>query len=247
MFIFIGAMAVIFLASLIKSTFGFGEGMVNMSLLTLLLGLDQAVPLVAILALGGSAYILLQDFKQVDWKELWPFLIGALLAAPIGLSMGEYLPAFWMRKLLGLLIMVFAVFKLYQSYQIAEDLGEPKGPEGRKWGYLFGLLGGLFGGAYNVAGPAGVLYGNFRAWPPAIFRVTMQGYFMLLGIAVVSGHAYMGRYSPEVLKMAAFALIPIALGVFLGRFFNQKLSNPALFNKLVYFLLILLGLILIIK
>ena len=54
MLIFIGVMGVIFLASLAKSTFGFGEGMVNMSLLTLLLGLDQAVPLVAILALGGS-------------------------------------------------------------------------------------------------------------------------------------------------------------------------------------------------
>jgi len=247
MLIFIGVMAVIFLASLVKSTFGFGEGMVNMSLLTLLLGLDQAVPLVAILALGGSAYIIIQDYKTMDWRELLPLLIGALIAAPLGLSVAQFLPAIWMRKLLGLLIMAFAIYKLYQSYQLAQEVAEPKGPAGRKWGYLYGFFGGLFGAAYNVAGPAGVLYGNFRAWRPAVFRVTLQGYYLLLGVAVVSGHGYMGRYTSDILQMAAVALIPIVLGVILGRFFNSKLSNPALFNKLVYGLLIILGLILIFK
>ena len=57
--------AVIFLATLIRSAFGFGEALVAVPLLALLIPVEVAVPLAVLFSITVAAIVVLQDWHKV--------------------------------------------------------------------------------------------------------------------------------------------------------------------------------------
>ncbi len=235
--ILMAVLGIVFLAAFVKSAFGFGEGMVNMALLTLVVDLSFSAPFVAIIALAGGLYMLARDWKMVVWRELVYLLLAALLLVPIGVWVGIYANARVMKAVLGGLILSFAIYKL-----AAPKLGRLKNAS---WGLAFGAVGGFFGGAYNVAGPPGALYGNMREWNPSVFRVSMQGYYVPISLFALTSRALEGQYTPDVLWAALFSVPAIILGIIGGKALNQRIKRPLVFQRIVSGMLIVLGTLLI--
>jgi len=113
------------------------------------------------------------------------------------------------------------------------------------WAFGFGFVGGLLSGAYNVAGPAAVIYGNCRGWQPAEFKSNLQAFFLINDLTVVAGHALAGNLTPIVWSNYLVALPAIVLGIFVGLKIDRRM-NPSVFRKIVLVLLIVMGLRLII-
>jgi uncharacterized protein len=82
--------------------------------------------------------------------------------------------------------------------------------------FLVGLIAGVLGGAYNTNGPPVVIFGMMRAWPAERFRATLQGYFLPTGLLIMLGHGAAGFWTGPVLRLYAFSLPAIILGVWLG-------------------------------
>lgn len=236
--IFLCILLIIISAAFIKSAFGFGDGMVNMALLTQLIGIEQAAPLVILLSLLVSSYILIKNRKLVDWKNAFPLMLSAILFAPLGIKLLDWSDPDVMRKILGIFIILFAVYRLFKP-----SLGSLKS---NKWSLLFGATGGLTGGAYSIAGPPAVIYATLIKWPPKAFRASIQAYFVPLGCTVVLGRAYGGDYTLEILELVLWAIPALLIGILLGKWLNQSIKNPKQFNKYIYSLLIVLGLSLVI-
>lgn len=234
--ILVAVLGIVFLAAFVKSAFGFGEGMVNMALLTLVVDLNFSGPFVAIIALAGGLYMLARDWKLVVWKELGKLLLGALIFIPIGLFAGIYANEEIMTAILGALIVSFAAYKL-----IAPELGRLKNDN---WGLAFGAVGGFFGGAYNVAGPPAALFGNLREWNPAVFRVSLQGYYVPISFFALSGRAMAGQYNADIIWAAVYSIPAILLGIIAGKVLNRAIKNPLVFQRIIYSMLIVLGILL---
>jgi len=210
-----------------------------MSILTFFFSLKFAAPFVALLSGIGSLYIIVRDREDWSFTNVKVLVFGAIFTIPLGIWIAANSDAQLMRRFLGIIVAAFSIYNLLKT-----KLGHL--PDDR-WAWLFGGIGGILGGAYNVSGPAVVIYGNLRAWPPAVFRVTLQAYFASLSVIVVSTHGFQGHLTKELLLTVLYALPTAFIGIVLGRWVNRKIKNPDLFRRIIYGILLLLGGILMLK
>lgn len=226
------ASLVILTSTLIRATFGFGNALLAMPLLVLLLGVREASPLVALVGLVISALMLLRGWQALQWKEILVLLLASLPGVPLGLLLLTSLPEPAVRKLLGLVLAGFGVYNL-------SGIKLPK-VDGGWLAVPFGLLAGVLGGAYNTNGPPVLIYGYLRGWDKDQFRASLQGFFLVSNLMVIAGHGLAGLWTPRVLILFGIS-IPLAAGaVLIGERLASRLSQAA-FDRAVHYLLILLG------
>ena len=227
--------AIACLATFVKSAFGFGEGLVSMALLSFVVGLDFSIPFVALTSFFSSLFILLRDRKDIHFAGVKMLLLGALFFAPLGIYTADLLDEKLLRKTLGILISLYAIYSLLQPN--LKEIADKRGV----WAVLSGAFGCFLGGAYNIAGPPIVIYANMRDYKPAVFRATMQGFFTPLSLYVISGHIYMGNFNQNVVYCLLWALPPMLLGIAIGKWVNQKIENPNKFRRIIFLILVILG------
>ena len=61
-------LSIIFIASLVRSTFGFGESLIAVPLLSLLIPIEIAVPLSVLISIFIAAVVVAQDHKQIHYN-----------------------------------------------------------------------------------------------------------------------------------------------------------------------------------
>src|SRR5262245_25067845 len=89
----IGAAVVMFLAALTRSTFGFGEALVAMPLLALVLDdVRIATALVAISSIFNGLLILFTGPEGTDWRGAWRLIVGCMLGIPLGVYVLIHIP-----------------------------------------------------------------------------------------------------------------------------------------------------------
>lgn len=227
---------IIFISTLIRSAFGFGDAIIAMPLLVLFIDIKIVTPLIALIAFFISISILIKNWKQIEFKSAWRLIIASLAGIPIGLWYLKDANENIIKLVLGAMILIFAVFKLVQPKIIVlkSDI----------LAWLFGFIAGVLGGAYNTNGPPIVIYSTLKQWNPQNFRATLQGYFFTTGILVVAGHAFAGNFSSYVLIHFLYCLPVVLFSVIIGARLNRRMSFVR-FHKYIYLLLILLSLNLI--
>jgi uncharacterized membrane protein YfcA len=225
---------ILFLATLLRAIAGFGESVLAMPLLTLLVGVTTAVPIVALLAATLSVGLLVEQRRRVEWRAALRLIGWSLLGIPFGLLLLRAVPPSYGQRVVGTLLVAYGGYCL---------LGPrlPRVPA-TPWTALFGLLSGIIGGAYSTNGPVVVVYGTLQGWSPAQFHSTLQAYFLVTGLTIVLGHALTGLWTPLVLGVYLAALPGVGVGLWLGRRWRARLP-VAHFQRLVYLLLVVLGLL----
>jgi uncharacterized membrane protein YfcA len=78
-------LAVLFLATLVRSAFGFGEALVAVPLLALLIPVTVAAPLAVLLSVTVAAVVLAQDWRHVHLGGAWRLVLATLPGIPLGL------------------------------------------------------------------------------------------------------------------------------------------------------------------
>jgi uncharacterized membrane protein YfcA len=230
--------AILFLAALTKATLGFGESLLAIPLLTMVVGVQTAAPLVSLLAATVTLLLLVRNRQQIDLTATWRLLAAAVVGVPIGVWWLAALPATWVTAVLGGLLVTVGVYNLLQPQWI--------GLQDTKWTYLFGFLAGVLGGAYNIASPPVLIYGAVRRWPPEQFRVTMQGFFLPVSALILIGHAGAGLWTRQVLLLYALAWPIMLVAFWLGNHFAQRVK-PQILGRLLYGALIVLGMALLVR
>ncbi len=227
---------ILFISSFIRSTFGFGDALVAMPLLSLVMGLRSATPLVALIASTIALTILLRNWTRVDIRSAWRLVVSSLMGIPIGLILLKGTYDNLLKSLLALLLIAYGLYSLFKPKWIIY-LKE-------KSAFVFGFFAGILGGAYNTNGPPVVIYGTLKQWAPESFRATLQGYFLPTGLAILLGHGLGGLWTAQVVQTYLCALPVVFVAVFLGGRINKVLPAQR-FVRTIYFLLIALGLLLL--
>ena len=209
-------LAVLFLATFIRSALGFGEALVAVPLLALTLPVQVAAPLAVLVSITVAVVVVIQDWRSVHVRSAGWLVLSTLFGIPLGLLLLKTVPESIVKGILGAFIIAFALYSLAgRKPELHSDRLAP----------LFGFAAGILGGAYGMNGPPLVVYGVLRRWQPAQFRATLQGYFLIASIVGMAGYALTGLWTRAV--SAYFLLsLPLALiAIFLGHAAHRRLSS----------------------
>lgn len=231
---------VIFLATLIRSAFGFGEALVAVPLLALRIPFGIAVPLSVLVSIFVAAIVVVQDWKKIHFKSAGWLVFFTLLGIPLGLFLLIAGNEQILKSGLGLLIIAFSVYSLSGKKNIHLK------SDSMIWLSGCGFLAGVFGGAYGLNGPPLVVYGTMRRWSAQHFRATLQGYFLPASLIAMAGYGYKGLWVSAVSHYFLISIPVMIPAVFLGRMINHRLKGEKFFHY-VYAGLIAIGVILLMQ
>ena len=231
-------LAVVFLATVIRSAFGFGEALIAVPLLALTIPLKTSVPLAVLLSIVIAAVIVAQDWRHVHVSSAWRLVLSTFVGIPLGLWLLTAVDERIVKAVLAVIIILFAVYLL-----AGRGRSELKSD---RWAWLFGFAAGVLGGAYGMNGPPLVIYGAMRRWSPEHFRATLQGYFLPASLVGMAGYWAEGLWTREVTRYFLLGL-PLALvAIVVGRIVNRRLS-VARFRLYIHLGLIAIGAILLLQ
>ena len=210
--------ATVVLGALIQGTAGFGLGLFSMGFLVLLMPVQEAAVMIAILGLFSTALNLWTVRHAIVWSEAWPILLTCIPATIVGAYLLTSLPAELLRKGLAVMILLGCLATLCSS---ADDKLHRPFP----WAYVAGLFGGLFGGALNVGGPPGVIYTLLRGWDKERSKALLSTYFFVSALVRVPVHFVTGTATRDLL-LRSLVVLPFALlSSYLGTRLFSRLSN----------------------
>ncbi|TZF82734.1 sulfite exporter TauE/SafE family protein [Pedobacter sp. BS3] len=239
-FITIYILAVVFIATLIRSTIGFGESLVAVPLLALRLPLEIAVPFSVLLSVTVAGIVVVQDWKKIHVQSAGWLVLFTLLGIPLGLLLLTSGNDSIVKAGLGTIIIAFSVYSL--TGRRIKELTSDNGI----WLFGCGLLAGIFGGAYGLNGPPLALYGSMRRWSAQHFRATLQGYFLPASFIGMLGYWLKGLWTSEITHYYLLSLPVMIPAIFLGRVINHRLKGEKFFHY-VYVGLIGIGAVLLVQ
>jgi hypothetical protein len=231
-------LAVLFFATLIRSAFGFGEALIAVPLLALLMPVEVAAPVAVLCSITVALIVVLQDWRHIHLRSAGWLVISTFFGIPLGLVILKTLPEGTVKSVLAVIIIGFSAFSLRTGgrHELKTD----------RHAWIFGFLAGILGGAYGMNGPPLVVYGSLRRWSPGHFRATLQGYFLPASIVGMAGYMIAGLWTPTVTRFYLWSLPGIILATFLGRLVNQRL-RPERFIIYVHAGLVLIGTVLLLQ
>jgi len=230
--------AVLFLATVIRSAFGFGEALVAVPLLALAIPVEIAAPVAVLVSITVALIVVLQDWRSIHVRSAVWLVLPTLLGIPLGLMALKTVPEPVVKAILAIVIIGFSLWSLTPRVPLKLENDRLAG--------VFGFLAGILGGAYGMNGPPLAIYGSLRRWAPANFRATLQGYFLPASLAGMAGYWVAGLWTPVVNRYYLLSLPGVLLGIILGRLINRRM-NARQFVLYVHSGLIVIGLVLLIQ
>jgi uncharacterized membrane protein YfcA len=225
-------------ATLIRSAFGFGEALIAVPLLALMIPVDVAAPIAVLVSITVAAIVIAQDWRAIHLRSAAHLVLATVVGTPVGLLLLTAAPQRVVKMLLAVCIIGFSAYMLSSARRVA--LGSDRAT------WAFGFLAGVLGGAYGMNGPPLVIYGTLRGWSPQHFRATLQGYFLPASLLVLAGYAMTGLWVPAVTRGYLLALPAVLIAIPLGRRINRRL-DPQVFLRYVHAGLIVTGLVLLLQ
>ncbi len=231
---------VVFCATLIRSTFGFGEALIAVPLLALLIPVEIAAPVAVLLSITIAAVVVLQDWRHIHIRSTGWLLAPTFVGTPLGIALLRSGHQHIIKAALAIVIIAFSGYSL-----LGKRLPELRS-DSRPWLLSCGLVAGLLGGAYGMNGPPLVIYGAMRRWSPQHFRATLQGYFLPASVVAMAGYRMSGLWVPAVTHIYLVSLAGAVPAIFLGRALNRRLKGDQ-FLRYVHAGLIAVGLLLLVQ
>ncbi|HZP24144.1 MAG TPA: sulfite exporter TauE/SafE family protein [Terriglobales bacterium] len=229
---------VVFLATLIRSAFGFGEALFAVPLLALRLPLKVAAPLAVLLSITIALIVVAQDWRKVQARSMGWLMFATAFGIPLGLALLTSSHQQLVKAVLALLIIAFAV------YSLVGDKPPLLSSDSLPWLLGCGFTAGVLGGAYGMNGPPLAIYGAMRRWSAQQFRATLQGYFLPASVLGMLGYWLKGLWVPAVTHFFLLSLVPMLPAILLGKWVNRRMHGDA-FLKYVYTALVAIGLVLL--
>jgi uncharacterized membrane protein YfcA len=231
---------VVFIATIFRSAFGFGESLVAVPLFALSIPLNIAVPLSVLMSITVAGVVVVQDWKKIHFRSAGALILFTLIGIPLGLLLLVDINQQIVKAILGVIITAFSIYLL-----TGKQLKELK-TDNITWLFACGLFAGILGGAYGLNGPPLVIYGAKRRWSAQHFRATLQGYFLIASIVGMIGYWLVGLLVPAVIHYYLLSLPVMLPAVFIGRVVNHRLHGESFF-KYVYWILLGIGVFLLIN
>jgi uncharacterized membrane protein YfcA len=211
----LGALAGGFVAGLA----GFGTALMTLGIWLYVLPPSVVVPLVLIGSIVAQTSTLPTFWRSIDFKLVWPFLIGGLAGVPVGTVLIAHADPGLFKLSVGVLLLIFPTALYFNRSPIAWSIG------GRLADAAVGFAGGILGGLAGLSGPLPILWASVRGWGKDEGRGVFQTYNWTVLSAALCLQAGAGFITAEVMWLALLALPTTLFGAWLGARSYHALSD----------------------
>ncbi|KRT55606.1 sulfite exporter TauE/SafE family protein [endosymbiont of Ridgeia piscesae] len=226
--------AITALAGLVQGLSGFGSALVAVPLMSLLLPMEQVVPLMVLLGIGMSSLNLLHLRRSLSLKPVLPLIGGYLLGTPLGLYFLIDAPEVWVKLTLGLFLSGYAALSLAgRTLQPAWLRHHPIG---------IGTGSGALGAAFSTNGPPVILHVAAQQWSADQQKAALSLFFVAAGLITASAHGISGLLNLKVAEQALMALPMLIAGTWLGITLYRRLDDHN-YRRLTFLLVLAMGLL----
>jgi uncharacterized membrane protein YfcA len=222
----------VLIAGFVRGYGGFGFSMIAVVSLTLVLPPAEVVPVILLLEVAASAWLLPGVWRQVHWRSLGWLSLGVVLGTPAGVYLLANVPARPMRAAIAVVVLALAMV-------LIKGLSFQRIPGPRAAAFT-GVVSGVLNGGAAVGGPPAILFYFSSPGGVALGRASLIAFF--LGTDILAGivSATQGLIHGRTFHLFALFLPPLIVGlVFGGRSFKK--TDEGLFRRRVLLLLIILS------
>ncbi len=224
--------ATIFAASLVQGATGFGFALVAVSVLSLLTPLTHATPLLALLNVPVSTYLLLKLRRSIEWPELVGLLVGVGVGVPFGVHVLVNWPQEVLLRILAVVLFLAVARSLTRKQEDPVDAVESASekPAALKAATSLGAgwAAGALGGAFGTSGPPLIAYVYCRPWSKEQRTGSLQALFLLCNVCAISLFAANGLYTRDLFITAAACLPATLVGALAGFALFRRLPRRGL-------------------
>jgi uncharacterized membrane protein YfcA len=146
---------------------------------------------------------------HIEVKRLWPFVIGGLVAIPIGVRVLLVVDAGILKAVLGVFLVAFGTYALLAPRLHTFQAG------GRAADAGIGFIGGILAGVGGYCGALPTIWTQLRGWPKHTARAVYQLYIIIIQTVAVAGIVWTS-YDRAGLILVLLILPPVALGTWIG-------------------------------
>jgi uncharacterized protein len=223
-----------FVSALIAGLSGFAFGLIAASLWLYILSPLQTATLIIAFGLIVQGYSVWTLRHALDWSRLWPFVIGAAIGVPIGVSILTWASPRHVRAGIGIFLILYSLYALFRPALKPVTAGGRVADAGA--GFLNGILAGITG----LAGILVTIWCGLPGWP----KDEQRGVFQPVAVAIFAmSAAWLGAkvtISADMIRLFLLGLPVLFAGTWLGLKLYGRVDEST-FRKVVLVLLLLSG------
>ncbi len=225
-------------AGFIIGAVGFGFGLTTSPVLLLFLDPRTVVVVVNTVAIFAFALVLFEIRDTVQYRELAPMGITAVIGAPIGLFLLSTLDPSLLRITIGVLVLALTALIIFKI--------EWRVPHPHITGPILGLIASASTTGLAIGGPLLVLFFMGRGMKRQDVRASMAFFFTIMYTVAALGYATQGFFTAERLLMIAVAVPGSAFGIWLATRLTRRM-NEIVFRRVVVSIIIISSAIVVVR
>ena len=223
---------IVFVASIIRGFNGFGFSATCISGFSFILPAIQIVPIILILEVFISIFMIPYIWNKIDWNFVFKLLLGIAIGSPIGLYLLKYLSPETTHLYVCLIIIFFSILLMrgYINKKINNNQSK----------IFTGIISGTLNGLTTLGGMPVALFLLITSIQPAVIRGSLAALFFLTDI-----YAFILSYFGGIVDMTTIyrtlpLIVVLPAGAFIGNKFFIK-SKEKLYRKVVFYFLIIIS------
>jgi uncharacterized protein len=228
-----------FAGALVAGLSGFAFGVVAASIWLYILNPLQTATLIIAFGLIVQGYSVWKLRRALDWRKLWPFMLGAALGVPVGVSILTWANPAHVRVGVGALLVLYSLYALFRPTINPVTAGGAVADTG------VGFLNGVAGGITGLAGILVTIWCGLRRWPKDVQRAVFQPVAVATFVMSALWIGAKGAITVDTIKLFLIGLPALFAGTWLGLKLFGRLNEDA-FRKVVLVLVLASGAMLIV-
>jgi uncharacterized membrane protein YfcA len=223
-----------FAGAFIAGLSGFAFGLVAASLWLYILTPSQSAALIVGFGLLVQGYSVWKLRRALDWRKLWPFVAGAALGVPVGVTLLTWSDPRNVRIAVGILLVVYSLYAFFRRSLKLATTG------GRIGDAIVGFFNGVLGGLTGLAGILVTVWCGLRGWPKDAQRAIFQPVAVAIFLMSAAWLGAKGTVTADTIKFFILGFPFVFAGTWLGlKLFGR--IDEAMFRKIVLALLFVSG------
>ena len=239
----IAFLVIVLLTNIIQCITGFAGTVLAMPFSIMLVGYDTAKPILNVLGIVASVYILASNGKYIHKKEFLK-IVAVMI---IGIVGGFFLKQFFtgnptlLYRTLGMIVIAFAVINAFKFYTKKEDKEIHPAV-----GAAILIASGVVHGMFVCGGPLLVTYAAAKLKDKNEFRATLSAVWVVLNGIIMVTDIQSGLFTVPTIQMCILSIVVLFVAMYIGNKIYQKMSK-SVFLQLTYILMFISGVSLLIK
>jgi uncharacterized membrane protein YfcA len=227
-------------AAALQSATGIGFGIIAGPVLLVALNDGSAIQISAMLNLVIALLLMPSVWDAWDRQLMKSLLIGIAVGSPLGLLVFLSIDTALLKILAGIVVL-FALYSVVRgAFASAKNPDQVSGGSGQ---IPIGMIAGMMGGSLAMPGPVPAAWMASKGFAKDTIRATILVMFVFAyGLALVL-QATLAGISADSIELSAKLLPATAIGVWLGRLLERRMSETV-FRRLLVAILVLTAVIL---